>query len=183
MKSKAFKLTKQRTNASSRRTSLLVSAVIMLAVIIATGFYMLNSDNRTSPLNRDAEQVSTSKTKVANNPESNYRDGKAPSNESVSTNDEVATSDTLKISITSHSQSNGIIKSSAQITGSKAGKCVFTYTTDGDRPVVRETNLSNGICGIEIPEVEFTKLGSWNLKVTFYALNSKAEVNQNVTIN
>lgn len=103
-----------------------------------------------------------------------------PDNSPTITTDQVPTSDDLSVDITSTSQEAGVVKASAKTSGS--GTCVFLYTTEGDKPVTHQSESSNGSCHASINEIEFSKLGQWQLKVTYYQDNKKAEVTQDVTI-
>lgn len=85
------------------------------------------------------------------------------------------------ITITSTSQSSGKVSATAQLS-TDTGDCVFSYTTEGDRPVIAKAPAIKSVCAVSTPEVEFSKLGDWNLNVTAYTNGKKAEVNKIVTI-
>ncbi len=67
----------------------------------------------------------------------------------------------------SFEQSGGVVKSSVDISGATGGNCVFNFSTEADRPVVKTVSLGGGVCSVSIPEVEFARLGEWQLVVNY----------------
>ncbi len=103
-----------------------------------------------------------------------------PDNSSSTTSDDVpSSSDT--INITSFSQENGQVRASATVSHNE-GTCVFLYTTEGDKPVTQQVAVENSTCRSAVGEVSFSKLGTWNLKVTYYRNAQKAEAVRDVEI-
>lgn len=96
------------------------------------------------------------------------------------TSEQIPVSTAATVTITSFSQENGVVRASAQVSGE--GTCVFQYTTEGDKPVVQEVAVSAKSCSSERPEVEFSKIGTWSLKVTYYTNNERTEAVRDVTI-
>lgn len=96
------------------------------------------------------------------------------------TSEQIPVSTAATVTIASFSQEDGVVRASAQVSGE--GTCVFQYTTDGDKPVVQEAAVSAKSCSSERPEVEFSKIGTWSLKVTYYVNNERAEAVRDVTI-
>jgi hypothetical protein len=79
----------------------------------------------------------------------------------------------------SFDQSNGTVNSAVVINGVSSGRCEFVFSTPEDRPVSRVVNISSGSCSVSIPEVEFAKLGEWNLAVNFGGKSVSRKVNIN----
>lgn len=178
----------KQSNEPPKIRKIILPAVLAVVIIGAGGFWYFTNKSGDVANTRDDAQITSSKDKINNSSsgeshatESNPE--KAPEDVSNKTTDQIPTDESISVTLLSQTQANGLIKVSARITGSNEGKCVFTFTTEGDRPVVRESKPNNSTCSAEIPEVEFTKLGSLNLNISFFSKNTRAEVNQSVTIN
>lgn len=180
-----------KTPAKSKKKFVLVIIIIIIALLVSGGIIytrrLAQERARTEQKIRDEAQIDSSKKDVQTEDKIENSDSKntnLPTNSTSKTSDQVPISDALSVSISNTSQSNGIVSAAIKITGSdENGTCVFTYSTPGDRPVVQEVTSSNNICQSNIPEVQFSKIGVWNLNVTFYQNNARAEASQNVTIN
>lgn len=93
----------------------------------------------------------------------------------------------VSLSAPSFSQSNGTIKASVNVTSSSSGTCYYGFSSADTKPVSR-TNQSQAqsgkqICTVEIPEAEFTKLGTWKMLISFTQSGANVERSQDVTIN
>jgi len=154
----------------------LISLIAVVVIAAIASWMMLNKPKLESPATNtpSSESVNTSKTVEA--PSEGL-----PANAAETTSDQVPVSKDLTVSITSFTQSNGIVESVAQSSGS--GTCVFTYKpADGGKPVTRQVAISDNICKASIPEGEFAYIGQWSLIVTFYSNSQKAEAQKNVSI-
>lgn len=168
---------------TSRRRKTLVAVIVAVLVLggIGAAYYFTRpttDKNASDPTNNSAKRDAA-----------NQDDGKAPSGAGAGlpksstsmTSDQVPISSKLSITITSTSQSDGLVKASAQTSGS--GTCVFLYQpSDDGKPVTRQLDTSGNTCSVNISQNEFVYLGQWQLTVTYYSDNSKAEVSRNVTI-
>lgn len=103
-----------------------------------------------------------------------------PENSSSTTSDEVPLSNET-VSISEFSQSDGSVRATASVSANE-GTCVFLYTTEGDKPVTQQVSVKDSSCHSSIAEVNFSKLGDWLLKVTYYRNAEKVEAMQNVEI-
>lgn len=183
MQTTNFKL---KTAAGPRRKRLLFFVIVVVLLSSGAGTYLLmknrSAENaRIEQKARDEAQTNSAKSALQ---DTDARGRNLPDDSTEKTTDDIATSETLSLKITETSQSDGIVRASTSITGASAdGTCVFTYSTQDERPVIQQVASANGICLSSVSEVQFAKLGSWNLSVIFYISNSKSEVSQNVTIN
>ncbi len=185
MSSPNFKL-----NSSTRRNRKPLIALIILAIVVALGigsFVFIKNRNaenaRIEQKARDEAQTSSAKKDIQNKSAGDTQDKNLPNNSTSTTTDKIPTSEDLRTTITSTSQKDGTVYAEAIITGATAeGTCVFTYTTPEDRPVVQQVTSANKTCKSSIPEVQFSKLGTWNLQVIFYLNNVKSEANKSVSI-
>ncbi len=89
----------------------------------------------------------------------------------------------LAVAVTKLEQANGNVTIVGSVTGQGAGDgtCVANFTTPQDRPVVKQAaaTVKDGVvtCGpIVIDEVEFSYLGDWQAKLTFYTPQNKSQV-------
>lgn len=176
-----FKLKAPVSRKSGLLKYLLLFALV-LAIMIGGYFFVQkrNSANQQAEQKRNDEaQVTSSKQELK--PDDNKG---LPSDSTTTTTDKVPVAPNTTLSIASFNQSNGQVEASATITGAGSdGVCVFSYTNPDDKPATQQVNSSNGKCSSKIPEVQFSKLGTWKLTVIFYLNNNKSEASQDVTIN
>lgn len=106
--------------------------------------------------------------------------GGLPANPTTQTTEQVPTNASATVVISSISQSNGQVSTSATTSGD--GSCVFLFTSPDSRPVSRQVNVSGKTCSTVIAETEFDKIGPWQLTVTYYSGGEKVNATQDVTI-
>lgn len=173
----------QNSNTKKHRNlkPFVLAAIILLAAGAGTYAYLHYTDAQIAQqeaANKSgrADEIKQNTPAVTEN-QTNEQPGDV---DTPQTSEEVPLSTSATVTISSFAQTNGAVRASAQVSGT--GTCVFQYTTDGDKPVVDEVTVSGGVCSSERPEVEFSKLGSWTLKVTYYTNNERVEATQSVTI-
>ena len=174
---------KRRTLNSPRA---IVLALLLLAVagyvLAASAFdlWPMSSRQSAGTVGTTAESRSVPKKDLAEK-----QPGEAPADK---TTDQVPVSPSLKASITQLEQSDSMIVFAAEITGSaKAGNCVITFSSDYDRPVVREVAASSktpgtAVCAAKVSEREFSYLGEWKAELNYYENNSQAQATKNIRI-
>lgn len=174
-----FKL--NQTNKSRykmRKVLLSIAALLILCGAVAGYFLWQNKSDNSNKVDDSAQTNSAKKSVQSKNSNKDSNKTEAPN----ITKEEVPTSNELTVNITDYVQGNGNVTASAKVTAEN-GNCVFTYTTEGAKPVVTNSDINQGNCSASAPEVEFSKLGTWNLNVTAYVDDNKTEVNKSVTIN
>jgi len=163
---------------------LLVILVLILAGGLGYLYYSRSRDNQRAADQKARDEAQTSSAKSSSTEESAGPKSGGDAKSSSTTTDQVPTTSDGKITIDSFSQANGMVNASATAIGSAAGTCVFTFTTADSKPVTASSSSgSNQTCSTSISEVEFNKVGSWNLNVTFYVNGGKIEASREVTIN
>ena len=183
MRSTNFKL---NSSPSGGRKWPFLLVLLVLAAGVSGGLYVYvkkqnQEQARIEQKARDEAQIQSSKDYDAKNASSD-KNG-ASTGATSTTSNEIPTSDSIAITVDSVVQADRQINASAVVTGATtSGICVFSFTTPDAKPVVKQTSSANNACSVSISEVEFDKLGIWNLNVTFFINDTKAEVNQNVTI-
>lgn len=96
------------------------------------------------------------------------------------TSEDIDTSTTGTIEIASFNQSDGYVTVEAKIKDFAAQQCVYTFSIEAGKPVVRE---QSGSCSkISIPEGEFDRIGVYTLTVTAYADSDKLTTSQEIDI-
>ena len=165
-------------NRNTNKKPLLIVVALILSIIMAGGiFYVVNHDSTQ----KHETQTSTKQRADQIKKNANSNKENLPSNSESKTSEEVPASTTKSIVIISTSQSSGKVEATAQT--SDDGTCVFQYTTEGDKPVTSQSTTTTKTCTSSIPEVQFSKLGTWKLTVTLYVNNEKAEATKDVAIN
>ncbi len=184
MSAQKYKVTNNKSSGPKR---LVIIIALIILVLLFVGGYVYHKNIQRNNITKDTAQITSAKTQIMNqdNDSSAEQANPTKTNSQVSdkTSDQVPTTTTSSIKIASVNQSGGQVTVNAEITGDNGGKCVFSFTTPDDKPVIKEIVASDNKCNISIPEVEFTKIGDWNLAVTYYVNDKKVEVSQNVTIN
>ena len=182
MKSTNFKLKSSPGKKSRKPLLILLVLILLLAIGSAIVFVRRNNANKLAEEQKAQSEAQTDSVKkdVENNTKI---DDANTSAQTTVTSDQVPATTTYSLKISDVNQTNRTVNAMASVTGSSQGKCVFTYTNPDDKPVIQEITTTNGSCKSSISEVQFSKLGTWNLNVVFYANNTKAEANQSVTIN
>jgi hypothetical protein len=179
MKSTRFKLRESQNTTGHRR--LIIGFFVVLVIFTVT--LLVFTRNEEGGNRDDDTQIYSAKDKIADSKDTRENNSvNLPDSSSSITSGQVATSEDIVLTITETNQSNGSVNATALVQGSSSdGTCVFSYSSE-DKPVVKQVASSENKCSSSIPEVEFSKLGEWNLNVTYYNRNQKAEANRSVEI-
>lgn len=189
MKSKKFVL---KSAPKSRKLLVLVAVLALVLVTSVSGLIYIkarqNKSNLAEQKAKDEAQTESSKdTSVKQGSDKNTTGTNLPTNSTNIAPSDVPTSTKLEVAINAVTQQAGKVEASATISGANnSGTCVFTFTIAEERPVIRQVSsnfVNPHTCSMTASEVEFSKVGVWNLKVIYYLNNTKAEATKNVTIN
>ena len=85
----------------------------------------------------------------------------------------------VTLGVVTFEQSGGAVRSSISVNGGSGGSCEFNFSTEGDRPIVKNVEMKSEKCEVSIPEVEFAKLGDWQLVVKYGQKSANKTVNIN----
>lgn len=152
---------------------LLGLAVVFVAIV---GLWAIGNNKNTPQF---PASVNSSDTK----PNPNTNDGDADvKTDSVSdqTTDNIESSASGRILIETLNQTHGYVNVKATVEQFKVNKCVYEFTSDGARPVIRET--PDDCQGISINQMEFEKIGPYLLTVTAYGETGKLTDSQTINI-
>lgn len=191
MKQKNFKLKQSQRPNRKRILIAIISIVIVLGLSWGSYAFIRNRNDvkkRQQQQALDESQTESAKKTVEKSSNSTSSDNDKGVSRSAQTSEQVPVNTSLTTIIDNFSQLNGVVNASARITGTNtSGTCVFSFTNPDDKPVVPEVKSSSSgnaqVCSVSIGESSFSKLGTWNLTVTFYQNDQKAQANQSVTIN
>lgn len=165
----------------SKKIIVLTTLAILLLGLTAAYLYNRNTHSDTQKSKSTSGIADEIKRKAPEKNTSSKHSDDLPDDATSKTTDDIPVDPTLSIIISSTSQSEGQVKATAE--ASTSGTCVFQYETEGDKPVVVQSETSGNICSSSVPEVQFAKIGSWQLKLTFYSGGKKIEAIKDVTIN
>lgn len=175
------------TNSQSKRKKwvILVLSAIILLLIVAGAYYGVTK-SRPSGINKQTESTIENDNKAANDAQT--KEG-TPEKDSAASNEvkDIPASQDMKFSAFVFRQESGAVTVTAPVNGARtAGTCVFTFTSKDSRPVVRQVSSApkdtSQECMISIPEVEFDKIGGWQIEALFYTPENKTSSSQNVII-
>ena len=180
MRNTSFKLNRQPKKKNYR---LLLTLLVLGVALITAGLLFYKYRGNTQNSGSDSSIQSSEDDKLATG---NNKNGDIKQNSNSPSQPEPKETNALSAKISSFSQQNGKVTAVANVSSSQVGKCTFSFSSLDSRPVSREVNSSeqesNQQCSATIPEVEFDKLGEWNLAVIFITGNSRATVEQKVII-
>lgn len=169
---------------STKRRKKLVVIIAATILLLAAGViaYIFMQQQAEQERLRTTQPSGSAKNDIINSgKDSTTSNAGLPEDTTTTTSEQVPTSDSLSVSISSTSQSDGLVRASAKTNGS--GMCVFLYKpADGGKPVTRQVEITDSTCSFEASQNEFSYLGKWTLTVTYYSDNNKAEATQDVTI-
>ena len=156
----------------------LITAAVLLVAAAGVIFYVTkNQETKTQNSTNTSSDESINDNKNTDTPTEGL-----PTDSLDTTSDQVPVNEDLTVAISSFSQANGLVESTAETNNS--GTCVFSYVpADGGKPVTKQVTVNDKICKASISEGEFTYLGNWVLTVTFYNNAQKIEAQKNVSIN
>jgi hypothetical protein len=160
---------RKNTKTSKSKISPLAIAAVVFALLVATAgifWWSWRPKQNNTTTDNPASTTAPTKEETANKP--------APT--TIPSSD-VPVSTALAVNITKLEQANGSVVISGAVTGATAGTCVAEFTTPQDKPVIKQVaavnDSTNTTCGpITIDEVEFSYLGDWSAKMTFYTTNN-----------
>lgn len=97
---------------------------------------------------------------------------------------QIPISENYSITIKSVTQTSGTVSITAAIADhiSTSGTCSFTFTKVNVKPVVRTAVVDDSTCSSDIPELEFTSTGRWNLEARLFSDNKQAVDTREVEI-
>lgn len=157
----------------------LILLLLVSAVSIASYMFYFQQKKNADTSNRDrAQQIKEDLPTISK--KGTESEPTSSSTQDQPTSQDIPTSESLSITNLSFTQDSGFIKAQVLVNG--VGQCVFQYTKDNNKPVINQVNSSSGQCMSTIPEPQFVALGSWNLRVIYYADGKKTEISKDVTV-
>jgi len=102
------------------------------------------------------------------------------STQSNLTTEQVPASAAGSVTISTLKQSGSYVIAAAQVSNFATTQCVYTFTKDGSKPVVRE--VSNSCSEVSIPVGEFEMIGTYTLTVNVYNGTQKLSASQDISV-
>jgi hypothetical protein len=168
-----MKISKRR----SRRKYLIVAIVTCVIAAIISGIIYWNVKTDGSQVVAESEGASAPAAQRVASDQIKSRYVDAPASDSV------PTSESMSVVISELSYVNGKVTIVGIVDGIQSGlekgQCVVEFTTDRDRPVVKQTDIninnSEATCGpIVIDAYNFSYIGKWNVVMKVYAGDKQA---------
>lgn len=173
------------------KTVKLIVLLVSLAVLLIAGWLAYAYKTQSWPFDKSQTAQEQQKITEANTTDSlntQKKDGMIAGSKSEyvdtqKTSDQIPVSDDLSVKILSVGQSeNGIVSYSASA-NKPAGTCSATFTHELGKPVIRNSDTTDGKCSAEISAMEFDALGEWTLTLRYYSNNAQAVATQTVKVN
>lgn len=188
-KTKTFQLGKNSSNTSKKRLIIIALTLLILAGLAAAYYFVCHKTADVPPQSDSAQTQSAKEIEIeGEKPQSpNAANQNLPVDSSTKTSEDIPTSSDLKVMIVKAQQETSRVEAEVTITGGdKLGTCVFLFTNPEDRPVTRQISSTGSLgaqnCKATIPNIEFNRLGTWRLKVTYYMDENKGEAQSEITI-
>lgn len=168
-------LINKNTKAKNKRATILIASLAVLALIFGVIFYLQWKNMPTTSNSSDSNQADKNNQQTSKLKDSSLAPSSIPDEAESVPQNTAAT-----VTITQLSQLDGEVTASATVANMDVIQCVYSFTSEGARPVVRETRDS---CQpISIPAIEFEKIGTYKLTVTVYDSSSKISSSQDINI-
>lgn len=149
-------------------------AALVLFIIAACVYYFAFSKPKPAP---QQSQYPVTPSDASNSDTAD----KAPSNTTdITPSEEIPLSAVGSVTITSLNQRNGYVNALAEVSSFTPSQCVYTFTSDGSKPVTREQK--GGCSGVSILEDEFDKVGTYTLTVSVYGDNQKLTASKDIYV-
>lgn len=183
-------ISKQINKKNRSRLTLLLTVAVLLIAAAGVAVYMLQGSIFGQHSNTPTKTTlipGSSTNSTTSNPSSDSAKGAATIDPGKTTN-QVPIDSSLTATITDLHQSNKLIVFSGTTNDTKSGgTCSITFTNPNDRPVARTepSTIVNGIatCAqIQIPESDFSYLGTWNVTFRYYINNVQATAIKTIVI-
>lgn len=167
-------------NQKKSKKALFISLAVLIIILAGIATYVL--------LTKKNPQTETSTNNVVNTAQdSNNTDSSSDSyKETPTTDDSTTTSDNIPAStagslkITKLVQEGDYISALAVATDFQSTQCVYTFTSENSKPVVRQTT---GSCTeVTIPAGEFDKIGTYTLTVVVYDGTNKLTESKDIYV-
>ena len=152
------------------------SAFILLIVAICIYYFLVSKPKSTIPQQSQYPVSSSSSGDSSSN-----TTVKEPSNTANTTpSEDIPQSPAGSVAITNLNQQNGYVNALAEVSAFTPSQCVYTFTSEGSKPVTREQK--GGCSGVSILEDEFDKVGTYTLTVSVYGNNQKLTTSKDIYI-
>jgi hypothetical protein len=154
--------------------------VILLAILALVGavviWYVFFKD--PTPTYEPKYEPATSKSTLNEDTETSETKTNPPGSDLTS--EDVPISSQGVVSITDLSQSEGYVNIATTVENFTVVSCVYQFTAEGARPIVKETD---GVCkNASILENEFEKIGQYTFTVIVYGTDDKLTATRTIDI-
>jgi hypothetical protein len=162
-----------------KKSLIIILLIIITAGAIGGGLVYARRHNQNSAKPTVVDQKKNAPKQTA-----------AQAAEDNKTSQDVPVSADLSVTNVRASEQGSAVSASADIGGAKdvSGNCVFTFSNDLAKPVVRQVAPTGGASDLscntgDINNVEFSVIGTWKLTVNYYTNNQQASGTGSIDIN
>jgi len=152
----------------NKKNLTIILVIVGVVIIAAVAFWLITS--RHDPTSQYHPKYSTpsasSGGSSVSTPQVENDSKNSDQTASDTTSQQVPVAPSGSVAIVDLSQADGYINAKATVSGFTTTQCVYTFTAQDARPVIRQIN---GDCtGVSIPQGEFELIGTYTLTVTAY---------------
>ena len=174
-----------QSNKSNKKKILIISLIATLLIAGGAAAFYLTQQN--DPSNEENSKTSQDTPTTDTNKKGETPAESLPDNSQGTTTEDVPVSSTASAKITRLEQQDMTVYFAADISNTTtAGRCVVSFTTTNDRPVIREfdstQNGANRSCNLDLSALEFSYLGEWKVTLRYYEGNTQVVTEGLVTI-
>lgn len=166
-----------RVQRKSQKKSLFITLGVAFAVVGVVIFFLFLKPPTQYTDNNSVDTIATDEQSGAKN----IKDSPIVANPQSNTPaEDIPASPVGSITITQLDQVDGMVRATATVDDFKTQKCVYSFTIDGGKPVVRE---QTGDCAaLTVAQDYFDKIGRYTLTVTAYSDNDKLTTSQEINV-
>ncbi len=166
-----------RLQRKKSKKPLFITLGVVLVVVGVVVFFLFFKPSAQNTDNNSVDAVATDEQSGAKN----IKDSPIAANpQNDAPAEDIPASTVGGITITQLDQVGGIVRATATVTDFKTQKCVYSFTIDGGKPVVRE---QTGDCtALTVAQDYFDRIGRYTLTVTAYSDSDKLTTSQEINV-
>ncbi len=169
-----MKIQTQPKHTNKRSWIIAISSAVVL-VLCAVGYYYL-----VFVPNYDPTDSYTPVYPVETSNQSTAKDKDSIASDNTTTAEDVPKSVSGSIVIDDLNQKNGYVNIKATVSNFTPTQCVYSFTINGGKPVIKE---QTGTCtGLSISQEEFDRIGTYTVTATAYSSSEKITATQTIEI-
>jgi hypothetical protein len=165
----------QKINTTPSSKKILIAILVLALAVFALWFFIFRDK---TPVYTPKYEPSTSKSPTSQNEKTTEEKISSPA--SSLTGDQIPVATQGKVTILDLNQSNGYVNVATSVENFTVVSCVYQFTSEGARPIVKE--FKDECKNTSILENEFEKIGQYTFTVIVYGASDKLTATKAIDI-